>query len=143
MLFIQNTLAGSLLFQTWEMLREYEFQRLENIPIILVTSLLVILLHNFSFWLTEKCVANPCGAFFLSLIKINEMKFKVKNEKVANDLGVKVGAIVEVLEQHADKWLRMGWGSEVAKKSDKEEKSEIETKELKIDKDTKDATDQD
>ena len=70
------------------------------------------------------------------------MKFKVKNEKVAKDLGVKVGATVEVPSQHADKWLRMGWGSEVAKKADKEEKAEIETKELKLENETKDATDQ-
>lgn len=71
------------------------------------------------------------------------MKFKVKNEKVANDLGVKIGATIDVPEQQADKWLRMGWGSEVAKKADKEEKAEIETKELKIENETKDATDQD
>lgn len=88
----------------------------------------------------EKSAAIACGAFFLSLIKINDMKFKVKNEKVAKDLGVKVGDTVEVIEQHAEKWVRMGWGSEIAAKKEKQEKAEIETKELKVEKETKDAT---
>jgi len=71
------------------------------------------------------------------------MKFKVKNEKVAQDHGVKIGATIDVLEQHADKWIRMGWGTKVEKKADKEEKTEIETKELKFENETKDATSQD
>lgn len=71
------------------------------------------------------------------------MKFKVKSEKVAKDLGVKVGAHVEVSEGRVDKWLRMGWGSIVEPKAEKEEKVEKETKEFKIENETKDASDQD
>ena len=70
------------------------------------------------------------------------MKFKVKNEKVAKDLGVKIGDTVKVPSSQAEKWIRLGWGSEDAKKNNKEEKAEIETKELKIENETKDATDQ-
>ena len=80
--------------------------------------------------------------FFIFDQNQHDMKFKVKNEKVANDLGVKIGATVKVPASQADKWVRMGWGSEVVKKADKEEKAEIETKELKIENETKDATDQ-
>jgi len=66
------------------------------------------------------------------------MKFKVKNEKIAAQLGVKKNAIVDVPDQHADKWKRMEWGVEYIAK---EEKKEFETKELKIETETKDATD--
>jgi len=67
------------------------------------------------------------------------MKFKIKNEAVAKKKKKKKGAIVEVPEQQAEKWIRLDWGSEIKK----EEKLEKETKELKIEKETKDATDQD
>lgn len=67
------------------------------------------------------------------------MKFKIKNEAVAKQYGLKKGAVVEVPEQQVEKWIRFDWGSEVKK----EEKLKKETKELKIEKETKDATDQD
>jgi hypothetical protein len=71
------------------------------------------------------------------------MKFKVKNQKVANHLGVKVGSVVNVLESQVDKWIKFDWGTEVIKKSKKEEKENFETKELKTDNETKDATNKD
>lgn len=66
------------------------------------------------------------------------MKFKVKSEKIAKEFGVKKGAIVSIPDHQADKWIRLGWGSEYVAK---EAKPEFETKELKIETETKDAAD--
>lgn len=62
------------------------------------------------------------------------MKFKVKSEKIAKEFGVKKGAIVDIPGQQAEKWIRLGWGTEHVAK---EAKAEYETKELKIESETK------
>lgn len=70
------------------------------------------------------------------------MKVKIKDKKVAESYGKKVGSVVEIEDWQLDKWVANGWGEEAKSKSiEKEEKPEIETKELKVDKETKDATD--
>lgn len=66
------------------------------------------------------------------------MKFKVKSEKIAREFGVKKGAIVTIPDHQADKWIRLGWGSEYVAK---EAKEQYETKELKLDNENKDAAD--
>lgn len=67
------------------------------------------------------------------------MKLKIKDAKVAAAMGKKVGQIVDIFDHQAAKWIANGWGAEV-KKADKEEKAAKETKELKAEIETKDAT---
>jgi hypothetical protein len=70
------------------------------------------------------------------------MKVKIKDQKVAESFGKKVGDVVEIQDWQISKWVKNQWGQEVADKpAKKEEKVEIETKELKAEKETKDATD--
>lgn len=70
------------------------------------------------------------------------MKVKITDKKIAQAYGKKVGATVEIEEWQLTKWIVNGWGVEAKSQSIiKEEKPELETKELKVDKETKDATD--
>jgi hypothetical protein len=78
---------------------------------------------------------NEVALFFYLWTKESQMKFKVKNEKIAAQFGVKKNAIVEVPDQQADKWKRLEWGTEYIAK---EEKNEFETKEFKTEIETKD-----
>ena len=65
------------------------------------------------------------------------MKLKLKSEKIAKQFGKKVGQIVIIPDSPVEKALALGWGVEA-----KEEKAKIETKELKLESETKeDATD--
>ena len=69
------------------------------------------------------------------------MKVKIKDKKIAESFGKKVGSVVEIQPWQLDKWVAKGWGEAVTEKPvEKEEKAEIETKELKVEKETKDAT---
>lgn len=68
------------------------------------------------------------------------MEFKILDEKTAKHLGKNVGDIVDVPESQTQKWINFSLGKAVVKK---ESKAKKETKEFKVDKETKDATNKD
>lgn len=68
------------------------------------------------------------------------MEFKIIDEKTAKHLGKNVGDVVDVPDSQKQKWIAYGLGEEIVKK---ESKAKKETKEFKVDKETKDATNKD
>lgn len=67
------------------------------------------------------------------------MKLKIKDASAAKSAGKKVGDSIDLFDAVAEKWIARGWASKLGKIS-KEEKAVKETKELKAEIETKDAT---